>query len=91
MQVDKAAWLRVFIREQPRAGLKEDVQDLFPRALEVRIDVQALPELATPARPEGGASRSPRELFAEYLTAKGVADEAVGELFNELYEEVLTG
>jgi DNA repair protein SbcD/Mre11 len=90
LKVDEQAWLRVFIREQPRAGLKEDVQDLFPRALEVRIDVQALPELATPARPEGGASRSPRELFAEYLTAKGVADEAVGGLFNELYEDVVT-
>jgi DNA repair protein SbcD/Mre11 len=90
LTVDESAWLRVFVREQPRAGLKEDVQELFPRALEVRIDVQALPELATQSRPEGGTSRSPRELFAEYLSAKGVADEAVGDLFNELYEEVVS-
>jgi exonuclease SbcD len=88
--VDARAWLRVFVREHPRAGLKEDVQELFPRALEVRIDLQALPELAIAGRPEGGASRSPRELFAEYLSAKGVADESVGNLFNDLYEEVIS-
>ena len=31
-----------------------------------------------------------RELFAEYLTTKNVADDAVGALFNRLYEEVTT-
>jgi DNA repair protein SbcD/Mre11 len=89
LSVDEQAWLRVYVREQPRAGLKEDVQDLLPRALEVRIDLPDLPDTA-PAAVRSAEGRSPRELFAEYLGAKGVADEAVGALFNELYEEVLS-
>jgi len=88
-RVDAAAWLRVYVREKPRAGLKEDVQALLPRTLEVRIDPQMLPELTSPRR-VSNAGRSPRELFAEYLTTKNVADDAVGALFNRLYEEVTT-
>src|SRR5690606_36068167 len=34
--IPENAWLRVYVREKPRAGLKEDVQALLPRALEVR-------------------------------------------------------
>jgi exonuclease SbcD len=83
-----SAWLRVYVREKPRAGLKEDVQALLPRALEVRIDPQVLPDLDPATRPATYTGRSPRELFAEYLTAKGVADDAVGALFDRLYEEV---
>ena len=89
--VDPAAWLRVIVAERPRAGLREEVQELLPRALEVRVDPQSLPELDAPSRPANAAARSPRELFAEYLAIRGTADEAVGELFNELYDEVVTG
>ncbi len=89
--VDPAAWLRVIVAERPRAGLREEVQELLPRALEVRVDPQSLPELDAPSRPANAAARSPRELFAEYLAARGSGDEAVGELFNELYDEVVTG
>jgi exonuclease SbcD len=87
--VDGAAWLRVYVREKPRAGLKEEVQALLPRALEVRIDPQVLPDLVPVSR-VSTVGRSPRELFAEYLEAKGIADEAVGDLFNRLHEEVTT-
>jgi DNA repair protein SbcD/Mre11 len=79
------AWLRVYVREQPRAGLRETVQDLLPRALEVRIDPDLLPATAT--RRAVRAGRSPGELFAEYLAARGHADDRVQELFDELYEE----
>jgi exonuclease SbcD len=90
LTVDPAAWLRVYVREKPRAGLREEVQELLPRALEVRIDPQVLPDLADPARPTDTSARSPRELFVEYLTARGVDDPAVGALFNEIYEELVT-
>jgi exonuclease SbcD len=82
------AWLRVYVRERPRAGLREDVQALLPRALEVRLDPQLVPEPAPTARPVAQAGHSPRDLFADYLGAKGIADEAVAALFNRLYEEV---
>jgi DNA repair protein SbcD/Mre11 len=82
------AWLRVYVRERPRAGLREDVQALLPRALEVRLDPQLIPERDQPAEPAARAGHSPRDLFAEYLQAKGIADDAVAALFNRLYEEV---
>jgi exonuclease SbcD len=80
-------WLRVVIREQPRAGLREEVQELLPRALEVRVDPELVP--ATPARPTMTATRSPEELFADYLAARGhTEDDGVRDLFHELLEEV---
>ncbi len=83
------AWLRVYVREQPRAGLREEVQDLLPRALEVRVDPEFLAAqvdaaVAKPAR----AGRAPGELFADYLAAKGHADPAVVALFDKLHGEV---
>jgi exonuclease SbcD len=83
-------WLRVFVREAPRAGLREEVQALLPKALEVRIDPDLLRELAENpgARTAQRAGWSPRELFADYLASRGHADEGVKELFDELYEEV---
>jgi exonuclease SbcD len=87
MLVEPDAWLRVYVRERPRAGLREEVQELLPRALEVRIDPAALPDLPQ-APAQARAGRSPTELFAEYLGAKGIADDAVGALFNELHDEL---
>ncbi len=83
------AWLRVYVAEAPRAGLREEVQDLLPRALEVRIDPRMLPD-ADAARPRvQRVGRSPGELFADYLAQKGHADEATVALFHRLHEEVI--
>ncbi|WFE39154.1 exonuclease SbcCD subunit D [Micromonospora sp. WMMD998] len=81
-------WLRVFVREQPRAGLREEVQELLPRALEIRIDPELMPAPGSGTRTAQRAGRSPRELFADYLGSRGHADEGVRELFDELLEEV---
>ncbi|MCX4473676.1 exonuclease SbcCD subunit D [Micromonospora sp. NBC_01655] len=81
-------WLRVFVREQPRAGLREEVQELLPRALEIRIDPELVPVPGSGTRTAQRAGRSPRELFADYLDSRGHADSGVRELFDELFEEV---
>jgi exonuclease SbcD len=81
------AWLRVFIRETPRVGLREDVQELLPNALEVRIDPDMVPDKAG-ERMAQRAGRSPRELFGDYLDNKGITEDGVRELFDELYDEV---
>jgi exonuclease SbcD len=86
------AYLRVWVREPARAGLREEVIAMLPNALEVRID----PEFAvapTASRPStaGGAARSPGELFREYLGTRGVDDPRVEELFGRLHERVLGG
>ncbi|MEU4214929.1 exonuclease SbcCD subunit D [Actinoplanes sp. NPDC026623] len=81
------AWLRVFVRETPRVGLREDVQELLPNALEVRIDPDMVPDRAG-ERMAQRAGRSPRQLFGDYLDNRGNAEEGVRELFDELYDEV---
>lgn len=82
------AWLRVYVREQPRAGLREEVQELFPRALEIRIDPELVPAYGSGTRTAQRAGRSPRELFGDYLDGRGHTDEDVRGLFDELFEEV---
>ncbi|MFI5888584.1 exonuclease SbcCD subunit D [Actinoplanes sp. NPDC051513] len=81
------AWLRVLVRETPRVGLREDVQELLPNALEVRIDPEMMPNRAG-ERMGQRAGRSPRELFGDYLDSRGNAEDGVRELFDELYDEV---
>ena len=83
------AWLRVYVREAPRAGLREEVQDLLPGALEVRVDPDMVPD-ASAARGARRAGRSPRELFGDYLDSRGHADDGVRVLFDRLYEDVST-
>jgi DNA repair protein SbcD/Mre11 len=83
--------LRVWVRERARAGLREEVTELLPNALEVRID----PEFAAPvigSRPASGpgADRSPGELFHEYLGTRSVDDRRVEELFARLHDRVST-
>ncbi len=81
-------WLRVYVREQPRAGLREEVQELLPRALEIRIDPELVPAPGSGTRVAQRSGRSPRQLFADYLDSRGHADDGVRELFDELIEEV---
>lgn len=85
------AMLRVFVTETPRAGLREEVQALLPTAIEVRIDPSMLPATATAARAGSTqrATRSPGQLFAEYLDQRGSSDPELVELFHGLHEEVL--
>jgi exonuclease SbcD len=83
-----AAWLRVYVREAPRAGLREEVQEMLPRALEVRIDPSMLPEAATNRPSARAAGRSAGDLFTEYLSGKGHDDPATRELFHRLHGEV---
>jgi exonuclease SbcD len=84
-------YLRVYVREPARAGLREQVQELLPNALEVRVD----PEFAAPAghprraTESNVAERSPGELFGEFCEHRGVADERVEALFARLHDQIL--
>ena len=85
-RVDQDALLRVYVKEKPRAGLREEVQELFPNALEVRIDPVML-DSADREKKASSVGRTPRELFTEFLDAKGHDDEKVIALFDQLYDE----
>jgi exonuclease SbcD len=88
--VSPGGWLRVYVRERPRAGLREAVQELLPRALEVRIDPALVAEMAAAdsSAQAHRTGRAPGELFSDYLRSRGHADPAVTQLFDRLYGEV---
>ena len=78
-------WLRVFVREPARAGLADDVRDLFPEAVDVVLET--VEQERRPSRAEQRQGRSARELFGDYLAERDAVDERVLALFDELYEE----
>jgi DNA repair protein SbcD/Mre11 len=83
-------YLRVWLREPARAGLRDDTAAILPNALEVRID----PDFAAPSRPGrpdvANVIRTPDQLFADYCAAlpEPVGDPRVATLFGELHDEV---
>ena len=81
-------YLRVWLREPTRAGLRDDTVAVLPNALEVRID----PEFAAPPRPGrpdvGNVIQSPDQLFADYCAEQQVEDARVAALFAQLHDEV---
>ena len=83
-------YLRVWVREPARAGLRDDIAAVAPNAREIRID----PEFATQSRPDrpdmADVLRTPGQLFADYCAAMQVSDPRVTALFAELHDE-LTG
>ena len=79
--------LRVVVTEARRAGLAEEVRELLPNALEVRLAGSEEEQPATPER----SGRSPHELFSAYLSETGVADERVEHLFAQLLDEEVQG
>jgi exonuclease SbcD len=84
--------LRVWVREPARAGLREEVTDLLPNALEVRIE----PEFATPvsgSRPvrDPGGERTALELFGEYCATRNTDDPRLDVLFARLHDRVTGG
>lgn len=81
-------YLRVLVREKARAGLREQIQEALPDALEIRIDEEfAAPVNAGVARRDH-TGRTPGELFADYLVQEQVDDPRLGALFGELHDEL---
>jgi exonuclease SbcD len=81
-------YLRAWVREPARAGLREAVTRILPNALEVRID----PEFAAPVQAgradTADVTKTPGQLFADYCAAESVADTRIAALFAELHQEV---
>lgn len=77
-------FLQVFVQEARRAGLGDEVRELFPEAVDVRVDAPG--DGATPERPSR-ADKRPDELFAEFLASRGVEDPRLMELFKRLWDE----
>ncbi|ABW13171.1 nuclease SbcCD, D subunit [Parafrankia sp. EAN1pec] len=84
--------LRVVVREPARAGLRDEVQELLPNALEVGIDPELRVALGG-SRPSAAAlaRRSPEDLFREFCAAEQFEDPRVEALFARLHDDVSSG
>lgn len=76
-------FLLVEVQESPRPGLADDVRELLPNAVEVRVPVAAS-KSEERRRCRGGA---PQELFHDYLEDVGAGNERLEALFDELLED----
>jgi DNA repair protein SbcD/Mre11 len=79
------AHVKVELEEPARAGLADEVRRLVPGAVDVAL---VAPEPPVPDRDrELRAGRDPHELFVEYLRSRGVEDDRLVVLFDELLAE----
>lgn len=78
-------YLRVIVEERTRAGLRDEVLDALPNALEVRIH----PDFAQTEQRHTAqhTTRSPRDLFAAYCDEVGIEDPRLTALFSDLLDE----
>jgi exonuclease SbcD len=75
------------VDEPARAGLADEVREILPLAVEVRV-ATALADASNRDRPAvARGARSPHELFKDFLGSRGVSDERVERLFVELLDE----
>lgn len=88
-EVADEAWLRVLVTGPTQAGLAEIIRDeLGPRVVDVRIQHDRTTTLRTAT---DNTSRSPQELFDDYLELEGVDDDRVRTLFGDLLDAELDG
>ena len=83
-------YLRVWVQEPARSGLREAVSSVLPNALEVRIDPEFSGSAERSARHRDRTTGSPQELFDRYCEQAGVKDDAVARLFAELGDVVVS-
>lgn len=81
-------YLRLVVAQAAYAGMREDLLEALPNALEIRIH----PDFASTGAKAGvatdGPTKTPAELFADYCGSVGVADDRVAALFNRLHDEL---
>lgn len=81
-------YLRVWVRQASYAGMRQELLDRLPNALEIRIDP------AYALKPHEGkekalhATKTPAQLFADYCSTTGVDDPRVARLFDELHDQL---
>ena len=85
VSVDDDAWLRVVVQSPGRAGLAQTVRELLgPGVVDVRVES---PGSTARRRRLDHRSRSPQEVFDEYLKHESIEDTRVLDLFGELLDE----
>lgn len=78
-------YLRIFVRDQARAGVAQQVREWFPHCVDVSMDTSFMND--DPDERPSRAGKSPKELFHDYLTERNAVDERVEALFDSLLQE----
>jgi len=83
-------YLRVYLREPTRAGLRDETMAVLPNALEVRIDPEFADQGSTKRQGSGEdrTTRTPAQLFGDFCATRNVSDPRVAALFGELHDDV---
>ena len=89
VDVDPDDLVKVVVTEPARAGLREEVRELLPNALEVHVERSEPAAARTPERAR--TDRAPADLLHDYLAGRDVTDPRVEALFARLHDEVLAG
>lgn len=80
-------YLRVIVEERTRAGLRDEIVELLPNTLEVRIDPNfAAPEDRPPVPDR--TNRSPIELFDDFCKEQHIDDPRIESLFARLLDDL---
>lgn len=83
-------FLRIWVRQASYAGMRDELLEALPNALEIRIDPEFSAVLHRPTKRDH-ATKSPAELFADYCAETGVADPRINTLFDALHDELSQG
>jgi len=81
-------YLRVWVNEPTRAGLRDEIADALPNALEIRIHPDFSTTTSGTKVSIDHASRTPGQLFADYCASEDVDDQRVATLFGQLHDQV---
>ncbi|RUP06793.1 MAG: exonuclease SbcCD subunit D [Mycobacterium sp.] len=80
-------YLRIYVQEPTRAGLRDEVVEILPNTLEVRIDPEFAAAQARPAPPDR-SNKSSIELFDEFCRERQIDDPRITTLFAQLLDEL---
>jgi DNA repair protein SbcD/Mre11 len=81
-------YLRVWVNEPTRAGLRDEIADALPDALEIRIHPDYSSTTTGTKVTIDHATRTPAQLFADYCAAVDVEDLRVATLFGQLHDQI---
>jgi DNA repair protein SbcD/Mre11 len=81
-------YLRVWLRQATYAGMREELLEALPNALEIRIDPQFSSSPHQNSARTHHSTKTPAELFAEYCAFANADDPRVSQLFDELHDEL---
>jgi exonuclease SbcD len=85
------ALLRVTVDEPTRSGLREEIQQFLPNALEIRIAPEHQVAAGGGAAKDSLLDKSPAEILDTYLTEQNVNDARLPNLFRFLHDGVEEG